>query len=334
MTKKKAMAKKVNPKEQTAELNRARLEFLKRNPEKLQEFRKLFDQNQTKRDELATHMATLSGKFDQKLKDSWNFLLSESLFDKDFKEKLTEIETPPAAKTDWHFLNFAIDHGYQVMAHGGESIFQMTKDALNEKYLDYLCRNAREIFSELTNGQPVKYLLVGIDLSRTKEVIRDEVAELVSQHQNRKGLGLEDIRPKRFKWLPIVDDLLEVWDSWVASGEPARQAFPAIAKRLNVSESTVKARWHKAHVFIYGNPYETDSAKRRKQREDRALELLCLKCTNPVCGNKHGGEEIGCPAYVKMAGKNASRERTHENLDIMADMQSFESYLEPAEADE
>jgi hypothetical protein len=328
------MTKKIIPKEQTAELNRACLEFLKRNPKKLKEFLNLLEQNEKKRDEYATNMATLSGKCNQELRKSWNLILSESFFDKDFKEKLTEIETLPAANTGWHFCRFVMDHGYQVMAHGGEDVFCLTKDSLNTKFLDYLCQNAREIFTELTNGQPSKHLLVGLDLSRTKEVILAEVADLVTQHQDRSGLGLEDIPQKRFKWLSIVDDLLEVWDSWIASGEPARRAFPAIAKRLNIPESTVKARWHRAHVFIYGKPYETDPAKRRKQLEDKAMELLCLKCTDPVCGNKHGADEIGCPAYVKMAGKNTPRERTYEKFDMMADRYSFESYLDPGDGGE
>jgi hypothetical protein len=329
------MTKKIIPREQTAELNRARLEFLKRNPEKLKEFLKLLKQNKKKRDEHATDMATISGKCNQELKKSWNFILSQSFFDKEFKEKLMEIETSPAANTGWHFLNFVMDHAYQVMAHGGDDISKMTKDVLNQEFLDYLTRNAREIFTELTKGQPSwKYLFVGIDLSRTKEVIIAEVSDLVTQHQDRSGLGLEDIPQKRFKWLSIVDDLLEVWDSWIASGEPARRAFPTIAKRLNIPESTVKARWHRAHVFIFGKPYETDPAKKREQLEDKAMKLLCLKCTNPVCGNKDGGNEIGCPAYVKMVGKNTPSERTYKKIDEMADKQSYKSYLELSEYDE
>ena len=323
------MPKKFNPKKQTSELNRARLEFLKRNPEKFKEFQKLLKQNKKKRDEHATDMATISGKCNQELKKSWNFILSQSFFDKKFKEKLMEIETPPAANTGWHFLNFAMAHAYQVMTHGGDDVSKMTKDVLNQEFLNYLTRNAREIFTELTNGQPSwKYLFVGIDLSRTKEVIIAEVSDLVTQHQDRSGLGLEDIPQKRFKWLSIVDDLLKVWDSWIASGEPARRAFPAIAKRLNIPESTVKARWHMAHVFIFGKPYEINAAKRRDQATDKTLKALCLRCEKGVCGKKHGGYEIGCPAYVKMAGKNSPSERTYEKIDKMSDKQSYKSYLE------
>jgi hypothetical protein len=315
------MSKKVNPKEQTTELNRARLEFIKRSPEKLQELRKAFSQNEKKRDIFTTHLASYSGN-NQKIKEAWNFFLQESLFDKDYKEILTEIQTLPAANTDWHFMNFAMDHGYQVMAHGGESIFQMTKDALNEKYLDYLCRNARKIFSELTNGQPSKYLLVGIDLSRTKEVIRDEVAELVKQHQDKIGLGLEDIPQKRFKWLPIVDDLLEVWDLYHQAGkQPWQKTFRQISQKVKRPLSTVKSQWCQAYEKINGKPYDPES-KYTTEEKRRDADQLCSECPHDaVCYKKKNGEWIPCPEYLKIAGREKSLKmiKYMDNIRYLAD---------------
>ncbi|MFH0812221.1 MAG: hypothetical protein V2A69_05220 [Pseudomonadota bacterium] len=307
------MAKKINPKEQTAELNRARLEFLKRNAEKLQELRKVFSRNEKKRDIFTTHLASYSGN-NQKIKEAWDFLLQECLFDKDYKEILTEIETLPAANTGWHFMRFVMDHGYQAMAHGGEDVFFLTKDALNAKFLDYLCRNAREIFSELTNGQPSKYLLVGIDLSRTKEVIRDEVAELVKQHQDKTGLGLEDIPQKRFKWLPIVDDLLEVWDLYDQAGQqPWQKTFPRISRKVKRPLSTVKSQWYQAYEKINGKPYDPKS-KYTTEEKRRDADQLCSECPHGAVCYKKSGEWIPCQEYFKIAGREKSL-KTIEYMD-------------------
>jgi len=171
----------------------------------------------------------------------------------------------------------------------------------------------------LTDGEPEKTLLVGVDLGRSKEAIMSEFEALLDLQREK--------RERRLKWLSKWEEIIAVWDAWVEGGEPARQAFPKIAKRYGIKESTVKERWYRAYELIYKKPYETDPSKRRKARQYKAMEMLCLKCTNPICQNKHGGEEIGCPAYIKMAGRSDSRERTFEKLDILSDRQSYESYI-------
>ena len=123
----------------------------------------------------------------------------------------------------------------------------------------------------------------------------------------------------RLKWLPIVDELLQVWDLWDEAGQPARQSFPNIAKKLDIPESTVKSRWYKAYELIYDEPYSNNPAKRKNDQIERALQELCLKCTDPICGNKHGAEEIGCPAFERIAGKSLPREKTYEQFDMIAD---------------
>jgi len=307
------MSKKINPKEQTAELNRARLEFLKRNPKEYRKVEKLFNQNGKKRNKFATALASYSGN-NQKIKKAWDFFLQECLFDEDFKKKLTKIKTLPAANTGWHFSRFVMDYQYQIMARGGEDVGCLTKDSLNAKFLDYLCRNAREIFSELTNGQPSKYLLVGIDLSRTKEVIREEVAELVKQHQDKTGLGLEDIPQKRFKWLPIVDDLLEVWDLHDRAGQqPWQKTFKRISEKVKRPVSTVKSQWHQAYEKIKGKPYDPNS-KYTTEKKRRKADELCSKCPHGALCYKKSGEWIPCQEYLQIAGREKSL-KTIEYMD-------------------
>jgi hypothetical protein len=180
--------------------------------------------------------------------------------------------------------------------------------------------NPEKILNLLTYSDPEKTtLLLSIDLARSKETILAEVENCIDLQRGKLK--------NRLKWVSNRDKFFQVWKMWEESGEPARQAFPAIAKRLNVPKTTVKARWYLAYELIYGEPYETDPAKRREQREKKATRKLCGKCTNPICDPENGGDWIGCPDYVKLVGKNTPRERTNEDIDTMADMQAYKAYL-------
>jgi hypothetical protein len=307
------MAKKSNPKSQTKELNRARLEFLMRNPEKLRELKKLFTQNEKDRKKWVACIAELSGD-NPKIKEAWDFL-SQNLgyaFNKDFEETLMRITTLPAAKAGgWHFVNFAMANANRVMVHGGKEVFEMTKDELNEKFLDYLCQNAREIFTELTGGQPVKYLFVALDLSRTKEVILAEVDELITQHKKEVALNSEDIPQKRNKWLPLVNELQEVWDLYEGAGQqPWQKTFRKISDKVGRPLSTVKDQWRQAYKQIYDVQYDKDS-KYTTEEKRRNADQLCSKCPHrakgsplPRCYNK--SDWIPCQDYLKIAGKERS----------------------------
>jgi len=71
---------------------------------------------------------------DQSLSKAWEFLFQNVYISDDLRKKEKEIETLPAAKKVWHMERFAVDHAYKAMMTGGKSVFQMSKDELNEKH--------------------------------------------------------------------------------------------------------------------------------------------------------------------------------------------------------
>lgn len=256
------MKKKIHPKDQTKELNRAKFEILKRNPEKLKEIQELIEKNEKGLDEYATRMATISGECNQKLKESWKFFLSETFFDKDYKAKVLETETFPACNAVAYQGGFMAYIKAQIMLHGIENLpymtkdetngqYFMTKDAMNEKMLDYLCKNARQIFTDLTNAQPTKHLLMGIDLLREKEVIRVEVFEMITQHKDMTGTEFEGIPQKRFKWLPNADEYMEVWDL-----RSVGKSFSEIKELLSIKIDSAKKRFYRAFSLVTGKEYD------------------------------------------------------------------------------
>ena len=103
------MAKKIKPADQTEELNRAKAEFIKRNEDLLKEINELLDQNEKRRDELSTHLASfITGDVDPKAKAAWDFLLSGYPVDKDFAECLEKESISPAANAVWEWANYFI----------------------------------------------------------------------------------------------------------------------------------------------------------------------------------------------------------------------------------
>ncbi|HQI25276.1 MAG TPA: hypothetical protein PLV15_10560, partial [Smithella sp.] len=233
------MAKKINAKDQTEELNRARLEFLKRNPEKLQKLVDLLQQNEKKRGEFLDCLSAISTMCDGENRDIWDFLLRETFFDKELKNKIKEIEIPPAVHSVWRWLDYNIETQYQRMAnrenYNRGILVNLTNEEMKEKIIDMHCRDAREIFTELMNDRPAVHLLMGVDLSRSKGVILGEVEKLVTDYKTR--LGIREAPEQRFKWLSIVDELLEIWDTWAGYGQ--RRCFSLIAKEKEIPESTV-----------------------------------------------------------------------------------------------
>jgi len=313
------MAKNVKALDQTDKLRKAAWELIQRNPED----KKLYEEN-------------------VEVKDFREFCIKMGMSQEDADRQMMDVIIEPAARNG----NFILFGSWLRRRRKIEQPYGFTD--MIESYRQQILEDAKEILSELISPQPLKRLLISVNLERSKASIMAEVERLVTQELNlyqkdlskhwffhRDGMIVNtkrDNKKPRLKWLSIFDDLLAVWDLWIESGEPARQAFPIIAKRLNLPESTVKARWYRAYELIYKTPYEINPIKRKELRTDKALEL-CLKCTNPICGNRHGGNEIGCPAYEKIAGKNTPRERTHANFDKMADGQAFDSYHEPEEDD-
>jgi hypothetical protein len=318
------MAKKINPKDQTKKISEAKWAFLQRNDkakkeyeelEMIRSFREWHEKARKKEAELLKTYPEMKATYDK-----LGFLPIEEC-----DELLKDSMCFPSVIEGHIYMSWV-----KVLHHLGGKFYDYQE--LNLLWKEQILKDAKILLNELIpTNMPDETLIVSIDLTRPTETILAELNEILSK--NKARLAKERPEKHRLKWLSVIDEILAVWDLWMEAGEPARQAFPVISKRLNVPESTVRARWLKAHLLIYNKPYETDPVKRRDQRTDKALEL-CLKCTNPVCGNKYGGDEIGCPAYEKIAGKNTPRERTYEKFDMMADRQSYKSYFDPEEYDE
>lgn len=310
--------KKINPKDQTEELNRVKLEFLKRNPEEWQKLEELIQRNENKRGEF---LDNLGGICNAESRDAWDFLMREKIFDKELENKIKEIEIPPAVNATYPFMQFGIDVGTKVMVHGGDDIFHMSEDTKNDKYLDYLCLHAREIFTELTSGNPCSCLLVGIDLRRGKDVIFSELENLPKLHNLNQIKMMATILPeKRLKWLPIVDELTEVWDLYDQAGkQPVKITFMQIKRKVNRPLSTVKDQWRMAYELIYDKPYDPESKYATEEKKQDAA-MVCQKCPHLTAKGakcQRGSEWIPCSEYLKIAGKEKSNQ-TKEYMDDMS----------------
>ena len=162
-----------------------------------------------------------------------------------------------------------------------------------------------KVLTLLHGNKPNDTLIVGVDLTRPKDSILAEISSLLDMQLNRTG--------HREKWLPIVDELLQVWDMWAAYEK--RRCFHLIAKRLSIPETTVKARWKRAYILIHRKPYT------KKTGKSSAIEL-CAKCKDQgKCYKTIDGvmDFYPCAAYLKLTGKSYTREKLLENFDAVAD---------------
>jgi len=160
----------------------------------------------------------------------------------------------------------------------------------------------------ITHSDPINTLLVSIDLKRTKTAIMAEVEELVNFHKKRV---LRDEPRGREKWLPLVDELLEVWDLWSEAGKtPAIQTFTLIAKKLKRPVSTVKDQWYSAYEKIYGEKYNS-SFKLATEEKRADADMMCAKCGKIAqCYRERNGmmDFIPCKAYFRAIGIEIERE--------------------------
>jgi hypothetical protein len=300
------MPKKIKPKDQSWILAKAQYELLKRNKEKYDEF--------LKRSDVQNVLAfSEEQNFTQQMIDGWLARIATGCF------PVLAIKNDYPCKIAWAMASAKADRDKSLP---GDPIKDM--DQLSDLYLIELIKNAENIVRHYLGERPLEHLLVSIDLTRSTEAILAEVKQFVTIL--KKGM-----KEGRLKWLPIIEDLLTVWDLWDEAGQPARQSFPEIAKKLDIPESTVKARWYRAYELIYEKPYENDPVKRREDRENKAIKELCLNCKNPVCGEQHGAEWIGCPDYIKMVGGDTFREKTFDNFDKINDMHQKDDFLEENE---
>ena len=167
---------------------------------------------------------------------------------------------------------------------------------------------------ECMNFEPGNTLLVGVDLTRSKKAIMFEFEEALDKHKiNVKN---------RLKWLPQIDEILQVWDMWEGYGQ--RKCFHLIARRLKIPESTVKARWRLAYKLIHGKSFT------KEQGNIRADELCstcgdqskCYRIVNDVM------TFIPCAAHRKLAGPIYSREKIFENIEKIMSKKSYEDFLQ------
>jgi len=159
-----------------------------------------------------------------------------------------------------------------------------------------------QVFTLLSSNNPDDTLIVGVDLSRPKDAIIAEFSILLDMQIRRTG--------KRGKWVPIVDELMEVWDLYEAAGKtPAIQSFRNISRKLGRPLSTVKDQWYEAYEKIYRKPYKPETKYTTTEKKNDAVEKLCARCPHltPKGGKCHiGGEWHPCAEYLKIAGKEKS----------------------------
>ena len=311
------MKKKVHPKDQTEELRRTKFQFLVRNEKESEKLKELVERNDKIRDELTTKLATVTGQFSQEQKDRWDFFYSGTILDGELAEYLKKEKPSKAVNAVWRWLDYNMETAYQDMA--TKRVEPVILDKARHEYLvakvfDFYCRDAREIFTELTDGRPAVHLLAGIDLTRNKGVILAEVEALITEYQRK--LGIHEMPEKRFKWLSTVDELLEVWDLYDQAGQqPWRKTFQQISKTVNRPVSTVKEQWYAAYERIYRQPYEPGIKYATEDKRGEA-DGLCAECPHGACYKK-SGDWIPCKDYLKIAGKDREIKTTEYDENVL-----------------
>ena len=98
------------------------------------------------------------------------------------------------------------------------------------------------VLEALTSGNPTGTLLLGVDLRRSKEAIMAEIGNLLDAQIKNQG---------RLKWLPIADDILQVWDMRLTG-----ISFDKISVMLKIKSPTAKKRFKLAFQMITRKAYE------------------------------------------------------------------------------
>ncbi|MCX5839417.1 MAG: hypothetical protein NTW71_13025 [Deltaproteobacteria bacterium] len=191
----------------------------------------------------------------------------------------------------------------------GEAIFNGMRETSNPE----------QVLEVLTSGKPEQTLMIGVDLTRTKEVIMAEFEILLDMQRERKR--------GRMKWLSIVDELLEVWDLHNQAGQqPWQKTFRQISKKVGRPLSTVKDQWYQAYEKIYHKPYDPESKYATEEKRGDAAQL-CAKCPHGAGCYKKSGEWIPCSEYENIAGK----ERNLRSLEYRDNILYGENWREDSE---
>jgi len=298
----------IPPGKQTEELNRARWEFLRRNEASSKKLKELLDKNEKKRDEWSTYCASFFDGFNSEKKELWHFLFGLNPIDTEFARFIEENTIPPAVKVIWKWSDYIMELAYDDMAMepGAVDPFKMDGNKLKEKAIELHCRDAKQIFNELTNCNPFTHLLLGIDLTRNKDVIVEELKQIVTDYQKRLGLN-EIIKKSRIKWLKNYPEFLQVWDLYEKAGQqPATRTFGQIAKQLKRPSSTVKGQWYQAYEKIFREKYDPESKYTNEEKRANA-DRLCSECEYAKSGKTpkcyRGGDWHPCNEYLLIAGR-------------------------------
>jgi len=276
------MKKKVkSATNQTRELSRAKWEFFKRNPENMKW--------------LAEHKDIRESRkwYEERIK---NYIGEMPNFD----EILEECMQCPAVIEDYRFFEFIHECPDYFFSE------KISDDEVNEKWLFMLKKKADLIFKLLTLNGAANTLLLGIDLTRSKEAIMAEVESLVIKY--REFYYDNNLPNQRLKWLPKADKLLEVWDLYDKAGQkPATRTFKIISKIVGRPVSTIKSQWYMAYEKIYGQKFDPEKTYSTEEKKDKAMEL-CANCPHLAprgkgakCHSK--GDWFPCADYLKIAGK-------------------------------
>jgi hypothetical protein len=142
------MAKKIDPKNQTEELNMTRLRFLFRNKEDFDKLRELIDQDEKKRDEITTALASIDGKLRPDMKERWDFFYKHrnAPLTKELQEYIKKIEIPSAVNAVWRWVDYCMEIERQrltVPVVPGISNQLSYYEERKTKAMDLYCRDAR-----------------------------------------------------------------------------------------------------------------------------------------------------------------------------------------------
>lgn len=190
---------------QTEKLSRAQFEFMQRNPEK-----------KKAHSEETAHLEPIH-----------NFL----------NEIKQSDEQPTESFEDFLKKNYCRPAARQSTA---VRQFRLETEDWKEKSL----QNAGAVVQELFSGDAENTLIVSIDLTRSKEAILQEVADLITKAK-------EDVQETRLKWLPVVDEFLEVWDL-----RSEGMSFSEISRSKKITIDLARKRFYRAYQLISGEDYD------------------------------------------------------------------------------
>lgn len=269
------MAKKrIPPDQQTNELARANFEFMKRNPEKFEAFKKRVEKAKSH-----------SGRIEE-------LFLSGKICKHRYAAKAAFRYQPSTSPKN--------SEAYKKE---------------NAYLLEEMIRYARLIFSSLTDNEPDKTLLIGVDLGRTKAAIMAEIEKIVNE--NLSCYRGKNYIQSRDKWLPLLDEILEVWDLYSAAGQqPVKTTFRQISKKVGRPLSTVRDQWLIAYEKIFDEQYKAEEKYSTEEKRASADEF-CAKCPHIAAGKTpkcyRNSDFIPCAEYLRLAGK----ERTVKNVEFI-----------------